>query len=140
MKHATTDVFLNHYLSRRITTDTQAAVRGLAPQEEIMQAACRMSRWIDPNRPRVLTAEQSLSVNQNPQIQKLLRRQKNCPKPQDHREFQRQIRNEKQRLRHAMMKGIRKSWDTERAEKDIQQQISGRTFGEKISNDLCWFH
>ena len=136
MKHATTDVILNHYLSRRITTDTQAVVSGLTPQEEIMQAAYRMSRWIDPNRPRALTAEQSLSVNQNPRIQKLLRRHKNCPTTLEYRELQRQIRNEKQSLRYAMMKDIRKSWDTEQAEKDIQQQISGGTFEEKISNDL----
>jgi hypothetical protein len=63
MKHANTDVFLNYYLSRRITTDAQAVVRGLTPQEDIMQAACRRSRWIDPDRPRVLTPKQSQSVN-----------------------------------------------------------------------------
>ena len=101
-----------------------------------MQAACRMSRWIDPNRPRVLTAEQSLSVNQNPQIQKLLRRQNNCSLPLEYRELQRRIRNERQRLRYAMIKDIRKGWDTEQAEKDIQQQILGGTFEKRISNDL----
>ena len=75
MKHANTDVFLNHYLSRRITTDTQAVVRDFAPQAEIIRAACRMSHYIDPQRPRFLTPEQSHSVNQHPRIRKLIRQQ-----------------------------------------------------------------
>ena len=95
MKHASTDVFLNHYLSRRITTDAQAVVRGLAPQEEIMQAACRMSRWIDPERPRFLTQEQSRSVDQHPRIRKLLRQQAKLKSKllPDYKELQRQICN-----------------------------------------------
>jgi hypothetical protein len=68
MRHADSKIFLNYYLSRRITADTQAIVRGIAPQDEMMRAACRMSRWIDPDRPRQLTPEQSASVNQNPRI------------------------------------------------------------------------
>jgi hypothetical protein len=78
MRHADSKIFLNRYLSRRITADTQAIVRGMAPQGEIMRAACRMSRWIDPDRPRHPTPEQSASENQNPWIQKLLRRQSKC--------------------------------------------------------------
>ncbi len=138
MKHATTDVFLNHYLSRRITTDAQAVVRGLAPQEELMKAACRMSRWIDPERPRFLTPEQSQSVDRDPRIRKLLRQQEklNSKRSSEYKDLQRNIRNEKQRLRHALLKSTRQDYDRTRAEKDIRQQLSGGTFGEKIKTDL----
>ncbi|KAF2184210.1 hypothetical protein K469DRAFT_689528 [Zopfia rhizophila CBS 207.26] len=50
MQHADTRTFLRHYLSRRVTADTQAIIHGVAPQDDIMQAACRMSRWINPER------------------------------------------------------------------------------------------
>ncbi|RYN85694.1 hypothetical protein AA0119_g13215 [Alternaria tenuissima] len=138
MKHHSADVFLNHYLNPVVRVDTQAIVRGLAPQEELMQAACRMSRWIDPERPRFLTPEQSQSVDQHPQIRKLLRQQQklNSKLSPEYKELQRNIRNEKQRLRHALIKSIRQDYDRTRAEKDIRQQLSGGTFGEKIKTDL----
>jgi hypothetical protein len=138
MKHANTDVFLNHYLSRRITTDAQAVVRGLAPQEEIMQAACRMSRWIDPERPRFLTPEQSQSVDQDPRIRRLLRQQKKMKSKlsPEYKELQKQIRNEKQHLRYVLRRRIRQDYDRTQAEKDIQQQLSGRKFENKIKTDL----
>jgi hypothetical protein len=63
MQHAKMRTFINHYLSRRVTVDTQAIVCGLDPQYAVMRAACRMSRWIDPDRPQELTKEQSLSVD-----------------------------------------------------------------------------
>jgi transposase len=140
MKHASTDVFLNHYLSRRITTDAQAVVRGLAPQEEIMQAACRMSRWINPERPRFLTQEQSRSVDQHPRIRKLLRQQAKLKSKllPDYKELQRQIRNEKQQLRYALRNNIRQMYDKTQAESDIQRQLSGETFEEKVKIDLRW--
>lgn len=140
MKHASTDVFLNHYLSRRITTDAQAVVRGLAPQEEIMQAACRMSRWIDPERPRFLTQEQSRSVDQHPRIRKLLRQQAKLKSKllPDYKELQRQIRNEKQQLRYALRNNIRQMYDKTQAESDIQRQLSGETFEAKVKIDLRW--
>jgi hypothetical protein len=140
MKHADTSVFLNHYLSRRITTDTQAIVRGTAPQEDIMKAACRMSRSIDPNRPWRLTPEQSQSIDSNPQIQKLLRKREVLEGRNSEREqcieITKQIRNKKQRLRNALLKHSRSKYDKEQAAKDIQFQLSGSTFSETIKADL----
>ncbi|KAJ5982414.1 hypothetical protein N7451_012514 [Penicillium sp. IBT 35674x] len=43
--------FLKSYLSRRISKNLPAIIRGLDPEEHIMRAACRMSRTIDPDRP-----------------------------------------------------------------------------------------
>ncbi|KAJ8110847.1 hypothetical protein OPT61_g6412 [Boeremia exigua] len=136
MKHANTDVFLNHYLSRRITIDTQAIVRGLAPQSEMMRAACRMSRNIDPKRPRHLTREQSESVNNDPQVRKLTRQLEKSKaslagksNPED---LHRKLRNERQKLRYGLRNQIRKEYDRKQAEQDIQQQLSGEVFEQKM--------
>ncbi|CAG5188954.1 uncharacterized protein ALTATR162_LOCUS12066 [Alternaria atra] len=137
MKHANTDVFLNHYLSTRITTDAQAVVRGLAPQKELIQAACRMSRKIDPRRPRFLTEDQKRSVLEHPRIKQLLLQQKRLMKHSpDYKEVQKKIRNEKQHLMYDLRKKIRNGYDKAQAEKDIQLQLSGGMFEEKIKTDL----
>ncbi|KAF2193597.1 C2H2 finger domain protein [Zopfia rhizophila CBS 207.26] len=140
MQHSDTRTFLNHYLSRRITADTQAIVRGVAPQDEIMQAACRMSRWIDPERPWKLTTEQSASVNEDPRIQRLLRRQAKLKgklsRQDESQKLGKEIRKEKQRLRHALRVQIRKNWDREQAERDIQLQLSGAKFSDKMKTNL----
>ena len=51
MHHADTRTFLKFYLSRRISKNLPAIIRGLDPEEDIIRAACRMSRTIDPDRP-----------------------------------------------------------------------------------------
>ncbi|KAF2241321.1 hypothetical protein BU26DRAFT_511433 [Trematosphaeria pertusa] len=66
MGHANIRTFLKHYLSRRVTVDTQAVVRGIQPQGALMRAACTMSRSIDYRRPQRLTPEQSALVNNYP--------------------------------------------------------------------------
>jgi hypothetical protein len=140
MKHADTKVFLNHYLSRRITADTQAIVRGTAPQEEIMKAACRMSRSIDPNRPQCLTPEQSQSINSNPKVRELLRKRdllKSRNLDKEHLvEINRDVRNEKQRLRHKLLQQLRTEYDRAQAKRDIQLQLEGLKFGETIKANL----
>lgn len=73
--HASIRTLLKHYLSQRVTVDTQAVVRGLHPQDAIMRTACTMSRSIDRRRSRWLTAEQSTSVNEDPTLRSLLDRQ-----------------------------------------------------------------
>jgi hypothetical protein len=72
LMHSDMRVFVNHYLNRRVGVDTQAIVRGIDSQDDFMKAACRMSRWIDPERPKKLTHEQSVSVNEDPQIRILI--------------------------------------------------------------------
>jgi hypothetical protein len=74
MGHASITTFLKHYLSRRITVDTQAVVRGIQPQAALMRAACTMSCLIDRRRPRLLTQEQSASVDDYPSVRSLLNR------------------------------------------------------------------
>jgi hypothetical protein len=72
MQHAKIDTFIKHYLWRKVTADTRAIVSGYEPQYDLMWAACRMTRWIDPNRPQELMLKQSLLVNQDPYICRLV--------------------------------------------------------------------
>jgi hypothetical protein len=74
LQHSSIDTFLKHYLDRNINVDVQNIYRGRAPQRDLMRFACLISRFIDPRRPRKLTSEQSLSVNNLPCIVKLNRR------------------------------------------------------------------
>ncbi|KAF2802862.1 uncharacterized protein BDZ99DRAFT_491913 [Mytilinidion resinicola] len=112
MGHASIRTFLKHYLSRRITVDIQAVVRGLRPQNAIMRAACTMSRSIDLRRPRRLTAEQSESVNDHP------------THPM-YKELNRKIIQERQRQRHALLQDVMERWEYEQPVRDVEQQLAG---------------
>jgi hypothetical protein len=137
MMHSDMAVFVNHYLNRRVGVDTQAIVRGTDSQDEFMKAACRMSRWIDPERPTALTSEQSLSVNNDPELQILVqRRERRRRKHEEHQELQKKIRNRRQHLRKELMASIRKDWDQKAAERDIRLQLSGKTFSNTIKEKL----
>jgi hypothetical protein len=76
LQHASIDIFLKHYLDRRITADVAKIYRGMEPEKELMKFACSMSRSIDPRRPWKLTAEQSASVNDLPCVIKWIKRVK----------------------------------------------------------------
>ena len=71
MDHTNSAIFQRNYLSRMIRYDTQAAYGGTAPRTELIQAANRMSRRIDPRRPKELTEAQSASIRQEEDIQEL---------------------------------------------------------------------
>jgi len=140
MQHADTRTFLKYYLPQCVTADTQAVVRGLEPQDELMRAVCRMSRWIDPRRPWKLTTEQSLSVNEHPRIRRLVQRRVKLKgkvsRLPEYDRLGRKINNEKQCLRHALRIEIRKKWDREQAVIDIERQLSGLTFSEDVKMQL----
>ncbi len=71
MDHTNSAIFQRNYLSRMIRYDTQAAYGGTAPRTELIQAANRMSRRIDPRRPKELTEAQSAGIRQEEEIQEL---------------------------------------------------------------------
>ena len=71
MDHTNSAIFQRNYLSRMIRYDTQASYRGTAPRTALIQAANRMSRRIDPRRPKELTEAQSASIRQEEEIQEL---------------------------------------------------------------------
>ena len=71
MDHTNSAIFQRNYLSRMIRYDIQAVYGGTAPRTELIQAANRMSRRIDPRRPKELTEAQSASIRQEEEIQEL---------------------------------------------------------------------
>lgn len=132
MGHASIGTFLKHYLSRLVTVDTQAVVRGIQPQEALMRAACTMSRSIDRRRPKRLTPEQSASVNDHPTVRSLLDRRerlkrtlKNATKHPKYQELNRKINQERQRQRHALLQDVKKQWEYEQPVRDVEQQLAG---------------
>lgn len=144
MQHADMRTFVKHYLPRRVTADTAAIVRGLKPQHTLMRAACRMSRWINPDRPQELTKEQSLSVNQHPRIRRLIaQREKWKRRPQGkateqpgYRALSREIVNERQRQRCALLKQVQERWDQEHPVNEVELQLSGHKFSKDVKTTL----
>jgi hypothetical protein len=144
MQHADMRTFVKHYLPRRVTADTAAIVRGLKPQHTLMRAACRMSRWINPDRPQELTKEQSLPVNQHPRIRRLIaQREKWKRRPQGkateqlgYRALSREIVNERQRQRCALLKQVQERWDQEHPVNEVKLQLSGHKFSKDVKTTL----
>jgi hypothetical protein len=98
-------------MDRRVGADIAAIVRGLNLQTTIMRAARTISRWIDPDRPWGLTAEQAGSINTHSLIESLyehwdkLKKRING-KATEHLEYKDLmilIRSEKQRLRNKLL-------------------------------------
>ncbi|KAH7370249.1 hypothetical protein BKA65DRAFT_602698 [Rhexocercosporidium sp. MPI-PUGE-AT-0058] len=121
MQHAKIDTFIKHYLRRTVTADTRAIVSSYEPQRDLMRAACRMTRWIDPDRPQELTPEESLSVNQDPVVCRLVterekwkrRFQGTATQQPGYRIIGQAIFNTRQRLRAALLKHVQERWDLE---------------------------
>ena len=125
MQHADARTFVKHYMSSRVAVDTQAIIRGTEQQSSIMRAVCRMSRTIDLMRPRVLTIEQSLSVNEAPSIVALENQRMLAKDAESRKELSREIRNERQRLRSSLLRHLRDRWDVEQSILEIERQLAG---------------
>ena len=119
MDHTNSAIFQRNYLSRMIRYDTQAAYGGTAPRTELIQAANRMSRRIDPRRPKELTEAQSASIRQEEEIQELRGRRDEL--------FQR-IRHQFTfiyRAERELMKQIQKEYDAVAPVQDMRAQLEG---------------
>ncbi|KAI2959645.1 hypothetical protein CBS147352_10781 [Aspergillus niger] len=151
MHHADTRTFLRYYLSRRINKNLPAIIRGLDPEDDIMRAACRMSRSIDPNRPQELTTAQSSSVNQDPEISDLIRRrdklsrQMGRPLSNHHgteqyemyKKLNQEIAGARQRARKALLAQIQAKYDREQPMLEIRRQLSGFNLAEEEKPLKC---
>ena len=69
------NVFQRNYLSRMIRYDTQAAYLGRTSRTDLIVASHRMSRDIDPRRPRGPSIQDRQDLRQHPSIQKLQQEQ-----------------------------------------------------------------
>ncbi|KAL9130762.1 MAG: hypothetical protein Q9175_006943 [Cornicularia normoerica] len=75
LDHASSIIFQRNYLSRIIRYDTQAAYRGTASRGDLIVTSHRMSRTIDPRRPRGPSLQQLQHLRQDAGIQALRERQ-----------------------------------------------------------------
>ncbi|KAJ6112296.1 hypothetical protein N7523_002118 [Penicillium sp. IBT 18751x] len=150
MHHADTRTFLKFYLSRRISKNLPALIRGLDPEEDIMRAACRMSRTIDPSRPQELTPEQSSSVNQLPEIAELKRQRdeisqslerplsknKGKLKYETYRKLNQDLAGAKKRAQDKLLAEVQNKYDREQPMLEIKRQLSGIEPAESYGKPL----
>jgi hypothetical protein len=116
----------------------RAIVSGYEPQQDLMRAAGRMTRWIDPDRPQDLSPEELQSVDEYPRLRELLavrerwkqRYKGRVTKQAGYQRLTNEIHNSRQRLRAALLKQKRDKWDKEQPVKDIELQLSGLKFSE----------
>ncbi|KAH0563164.1 hypothetical protein GP486_002272 [Trichoglossum hirsutum] len=144
MQHAKIDTFIKHYLRRTVTADTRAIVSGYEPQRDLMRAACRMTHWIDPDRPQELTPEESLSVNQDPVVRHLVaerekwkrRFQGTVTQQPGYRIIGRAIFNTRQRQLSGLLKYVQERWDLEHPVNEIERQLSGLKLSQDVKTTL----
>jgi hypothetical protein len=151
MHHADSRTFLRYYLSRRINKNLPAIIRGLDPEADLMRAACRMSRSIDPNRPQELTTAQSSSVNQDAEIIDLIRRRDAIrhkmgrPLSNHHgteqyamyKKLNQEIAGARQRARNALLTQVQAKYDREQPMLEIRRQLSGFNLAEEEKPLKC---
>jgi hypothetical protein len=144
MQHAKIDTFIKHYLWRTVTAATRAIVSGYEPQRDLMRAACRMTRWIDPDQSQELTLEEFLSVNQGPVIRRLVAEREKWKRRFQGTTTQQPgyqitgcaIFNTRQRLRAALLKYVQEHWDLEHPVDEIERQLSGLKLSQDVKTTL----
>lgn len=129
MDHANSISFQKHYLGREIAADLWGILRGQKPQQALIQQSCSIGHSISQRRPADLTAEQALSVNILPLVQRLTRELQNLPwRSQQYKDAMRVLRKEKQRLKRELKQKIRDEWTAKQAVDDIECQLQGDGF------------
>lgn len=104
LDHDSSIPFQKHYLGRQLRLDTWAIVGGERLQQALLKQACSISHATSKRRPTELTAEQIASVNADPHIRKMTEQvQRLPPRSKERRDAVRALRNEKQRLKRAML-------------------------------------
>lgn len=142
LQHAKMETYIKYYLPRRVTADTRAIVCGMEPQHDLMRSACRMLRWIDPERPQKLTDKQTRSVNQHGDVRKLVRRREvlkqagTAPSDPAYKKLNSEITGERRRQREALLKKVREEWDVQNPLREIEQHLSGIKFDQDVKTSL----
>jgi hypothetical protein len=155
MDHAANStVFERNYLSRMIRYDTQAAYLGNSPETDFIRASNRMSRWMDPRRPKKLTNEQKGAIKYEQEMQDYYNcrnrlqdeiRDKFGPVAKakgqqvydDYIAVNRAICSKTRARERAILKQIQASYDATIPVRDIQEQLSGSAeFSKHVSCTL----
>ncbi|KAH6955707.1 hypothetical protein BKA56DRAFT_638131 [Ilyonectria sp. MPI-CAGE-AT-0026] len=138
LQHGSSNTFRKHYLGRVVSVDTMAIVRHTKQQEALMRQACSVGHSISTRRPTDLTPEQSAAVNDDPQIQALLRkredllqRAKGSPAARKKLgDITKALQSLRAKLRRERKQKYRKGWSRQQAVVDIERQLAGKTFEE----------
>ena len=142
MDHANSAIFQRNYLSRMIRYDTQAAYRGTASRAGLIRAAHRMSRLIDPRRPKGPTDEQRQNLRREAEIQKLydhrdklyqrirhdfqfLYRAQGKPIHNEYEEVKRAIERLLKMRERELKKQVQAEYDATAPVRDIRAQLTG---------------
>ncbi|CEO59611.1 hypothetical protein PMG11_04283 [Penicillium brasilianum] len=150
MHHADTRTFLKYYLDRRIDKNLPAIIRGLNPDDDIMHAACRMSRTIDPDRPQELTTAQASSVNEWPEITALIQRRdairqqlnrplsqhRGSPIYESYQKLNQEINSARERARNTLLLQVQQKYDQEQPMLEVQRQLSETKLAETLTTKL----
>ena len=143
LQHHQSSVFQKSYLSRYITSDTQAVYRGLAPQTDVIRVASGMSRTIVRRRPIALSDYDLGQLRRRPELQLLRRRidktkariikrfgsqkkAKGAPIHQVYCQSQRNYLNTLRRMAKARLAKLRQDFKTNQPVVDIERQLSGQ--------------
>jgi hypothetical protein len=138
LDHVNSNPFQRHYLGRQIAVDPYALIRGLEPQNALVQKSCSIGHSISRRRPVDLTTEQAASVNSHPGIKKLAckveeLRQRAKYSRKDMEKYKKahdKLRSAKQTQRRALKEQIREQWTNKQAVVDIENQLAGLGFVE----------
>ena len=145
MGHSNSQIFEQHYLSRRVRQDVQAAYLGRPSEDALIEAAGRMSRSIDPRLPKTLSDDQLSQIECHAKVQELSRSREilraeiislhekighavGTPMHDKYTQLSRALRNEKQYQKMALLKEVRDRHHQEAPVNDIQRQLNGSSF------------
>lgn len=141
MDHSNSAIFERNYLSRMIRYDVQAAYLGNTPQTDLIRAASRMSRWIDPRRPKKLTDVQKEAIKREKELRDLydcrdrlhdeirnkygpVHKAKGQEVYDDYEAVNRTICSKIRSRERAVLKQIQEDYDAKAPSKDIAEQLS----------------
>ncbi|OJD22957.1 hypothetical protein ACJ73_05688 [Blastomyces percursus] len=149
-QHSDPKTFLKYYLHRKVDKDVRAVIQGLDPQKQIIHAACRMIRTVNPRRPQQLTTKESSSVNQQPHIKELIKkrdhlskrlgrpisRHKGTVKYELYTRVSRELAGARQRARDKLLLEKQEKFDFEEPLREIKRQLSGIKISRKVEKSL----
>lgn len=104
---------------------------GRLPAEQLMKAACSMGRTIDPRRPKILTPDETASINNLPCVLALSQKVQDLLQSSTSKESvvykkaMAAVRNEKSRQRKQLLKAKKARFNKEQPSIDIELQLSG---------------
>lgn len=102
----------------------------------MLKQACSIGHANSKQRPIDLTPQQVVSVNTNPRIKELAREVERLPhRSKERQKAGRALKNEKQRLKRALMERIKDVWTDEQAVEDIHRQLQGLEFSQPMDVD-----